>query len=533
MIGALEMFTQQMTRHGAICLAIGLSLSSAFAQTPVMKQTTPAQLSSTESASRSVIQDMQEGKTDQGEQNASSVEEELRQMRQLIEQMRQLIERQEARISRLEAEKNADAAKQASTTDNAAQASKAISPTAMGANQSKTSTLSKDDRETLDFWRDTTVNLTVDGYYGYNFNRPRGGINLLRANDVLSNSFSLNQATAILEQAPNVEGGRRWGARLDLMFGQQTETVQGSIVNERRPWVYRHIWQAYGTYVAPLGKGLTVDFGKFASSLGFETNYAKDNFNYSRSFFFLFLPFYHMGFRAKYPINDKLTVLYHLVNGANQTEDFNGFKSQHFAVAVKPTERISTQFNYYFGREQRVRTSILSLPFPILPTQPGLSPFEIRPVRNGRLHILDAYATFNVTDKLTFGLEGDYVINRDFDFSPPSRVTGLAAYARYQFTPHIAMAGRFEYLSDRGGLFSNETQALKEQTVTAEYKFGEGFLLRGEYRRDWSNIPFFLTDRFGRFGLFKLADKPDKFKKEQNTVTLGLIWWWGRKKDPW
>jgi hypothetical protein len=83
------------------------------------------------------------------------------------------------------------------------------------------------------------------------------------------------------------------------------------------------------------------------------------------------------------------------------------------------------------------------------------------------------------------------------------------------------------------GLFSGVTQALKEQTVTAEYKFGEGFLLRGEYRRDWSNIPFFLTDRFGRFGLFKPADKPGKFKKEQNTVTLGLIWWWGRKKDPW
>jgi hypothetical protein len=53
------------------------------------------------------------------------------------------------------------------------------------------------------------------------------------------------------------------------------------------------------------------------------------------------------------------------MNGANQTEDFNGFRSQRFAVAVKPAERISTQFNYYFGREQRVRTSIFSLPFPI------------------------------------------------------------------------------------------------------------------------------------------------------------------------
>jgi hypothetical protein len=109
-------------------------------------------------------------------------------------------------------------------------------------------------------------------------------------------------------------------------------------------------------------------------------------------------------------------------------------------------------------------------------------------------------------------------------------VTGLAAYARYQFTPHIAPAGRFERLSDRGGLFSGVTQALKGHTLTAEYKFGEGFLARGEYRRDWSNRPFFLTDRLG---LFKLIDRPVVLKTEQNAATFGLFWWWGRKKDPW
>jgi hypothetical protein len=42
--------------------------------------------------------------------------------------------------------------------------------------------------------------------------------------------------------------------------------------------------------------------------------------------------------------------------------------------------------------------------------------------------------------------EGDYVVNRVFRNSPPLRVTGGVAYARYQFTPHFAMAGRFEYL---------------------------------------------------------------------------------------
>jgi hypothetical protein len=386
--------------------------------------------------------------------------------------------------------------------------------------------LTTDDRDTLDFWRDTTVNVVVDGYYGYNFNRPLGGINLLRAYDVLSNSFSLNQAGVVFEQEPNVEEGRRFGARLDLMFGQATETVQGSAVNELRPQVYRHVWQAYGSYVAPLGNGLRVDFGKFASSLGYETNYTKDNFNYSRPYFFLFLPFYHLGFRAKYPVNDKLTVLYHLVNGIQQSEDFNGFKSQHVALIVTPNKRVSTQVNYYAGREQRVRTSILNPTFPVLPTQPGLSPVEIRPVQNGRFHVLDAYATFKLTDRMTLAFEGDYVINRTFENSPPSGVWGGVAYARYQFSPGFALASRFEYMSDKLSdsglsLFSGLDQALKEVTLTAQYKFGEGFMLFGEYRRDWSNQPFFLTDT------------PGVLKKEQNTATLGLVWWFGRKKGSW
>ena len=135
----------------------------------------------------------------------------------------------------------------------------------------------------------------------------------------------MNQLGLILERAPDVAAGRRYGGRVDLMFGQNTETLQGGAQNEPRPQAYRNLFQAYGTYVFPLGSGLTVDFGKFYSALGFENNYAYDEINYSRSFYFDFLPFYHMGFRSTYNVNDKLTVQYWLVNGANQTEDFNGF----------------------------------------------------------------------------------------------------------------------------------------------------------------------------------------------------------------
>jgi hypothetical protein len=125
----------------------------------------------------------------------------------------------------------------------------------------------------------STLNVTVDGYYGYNFNHPIGRVNSLRAYDVLSNSFSLNQAAVIFELPTDVEAGRRYGLRLDLQFGQATATLQGNPANENRPDIYRNIFQAYGRYVVPVGKGLTVDFGKWASSLGYESNYTKDQLN--------------------------------------------------------------------------------------------------------------------------------------------------------------------------------------------------------------------------------------------------------------
>ncbi|MBZ5703016.1 MAG: porin [Acidobacteriia bacterium] len=377
------------------------------------------------------------------------------------------------------------------------------------------------ERSSNDFLQGTTLNLTIDGYYAYNFNRPVGRVNLLRAYDVSSNSFSLNQATMILERAADPAAGRRFGARLDLQYGQATEALQGSAANEPRPQVYRPVFQAYGTYVAPIGKGLTIDFGKFASAMGYEGNYTKDQFNYSRAYFFNFLPFYHMGFRNTYSVNDKLTLSYWLINGVQQTEDFNGFKSHVVQVIVKPAKTVQWNFIYHVGREQRDLQPALNPGLPALPTQPGLSTTPIVPAPDGRFHLLDTYISWNASAKLTLAGEADYVINRQFKNSAPAHVSGGAAYAHYQFTPKSAVAARAEYLSDRGGMYSGVTQALKEATLTYEYKLADGFLTRFEWRRDFSNQPFFLTET------------PGQLKKEQNTATVGLVWWWGQKQGSW
>jgi hypothetical protein len=390
--------------------------------------------------------------------------------------------------------------------------------------QAQSSVLQPQDRGTLDFLRDTTFNVGLDTYYAYNFNAPVGRVNLLRAYDVLSNEFSLNQASLIVDHPPDLAEGRRWGGRLDLQFGQATDTLQGNPTNEPRPDIYRNIFQVYGTYIIPVGKGVTVDFGKWGSSIGIEGNYTKDQMNYSRAYWFNFLPFYHMGLRATIPVSDRFSINYWVVNGTNQVEATNGFKDELFGFTAKPAKTVSWTFNYYLGQEHPDRSVAADCPIPV---QPGLCFQAIRPAPNGRTNIFDTYATWQATPKLTFALEGDWFIERLWEnaapgeSSAPSHVDGGAAYIQYQFTPKLALATRAEYMSDRGGLFSGVTQALKENTVTFDYTMAPGFLMRYEWRRDYSNRPSFLTDVQGVLA------------KEQDTATVGIIWWWGRKEGAW
>ena len=347
---------------------------------------------------------------------------------------------------------------------------------------------------------DITVSGQVDGYFSYNFNRPAGRVNALRAYDVSSNSFSLNQAGLILESAPDISKGKRIGARLDLMFGQATETLQGSRTNEHRPDVFRNVFQAYGTYIAPAGKGLTVDFGKFASAFGIENNYTKDQINYSRSYWFNFLPFYHMGFRTTYPLTPTLNVSYWLTNGLNQTEDFNGFKSHAVLLNFTPAATVSANLNYFVGREH---------------------PETAQGTRRGRSHFLDSYVAWQTTDRLTLAAEADYAISRAEPNSPPQRVAGGAGYARYRLYSRLSFGSRFTYLRDFDGLFSARPQILKDATFTATIDVEDGLQMRWEYRRDWSGAAYFLTSN------------PARLKRNQTTALLGLVWWFGGKRGTW
>lgn len=350
-------------------------------------------------------------------------------------------------------------------------------------------------------WQGVQFGATLEAYYQFNGNEPPDRISLLRAYDTRANTFAIQQATLVGELAPDVEAGRRYGMRLDLMFGQATETVQGGVANEPRPDVYRHIWQAYGSYVFPVGRGLRTDVGKFASSLGYETNYAKDNDHFSRAYLFNFLPFYHSGLRASLPVTDKVTLIYMLTNGVQQTEEFNDFKSNHIATVIAPVKNVFWTVNYYFGQEQADQGE--------------------RRGPNGFFRVFDTYVAWTPTPRVGFGVDLNHVTNEVDSDSETLSLSGLGAYARYKPSAPSTLAVRYERLDDEG-LFGGLDQLLQELTATAEWKFAEGFLLRGEFRRDWSSTAFFT----GR-------DGGDDRRDAQNTATIGLVWWFGNKSGVW
>jgi len=350
-----------------------------------------------------------------------------------------------------------------------------------------------------DVWSRVKFGVTLEGYYQYDGNKPDDRVIPLRAYDTRANVFAVQQAALVVDSAPDVAAGRRFGLRLDLQYGQATDTLQGNPVNEPRPDSYRNVWQVFGSYVFPVGRGLQVDFGKFGSNLGYETNYAKDNFNFSRAHLYNFLPYYHMGLRTTLPVSDRVTVMYMLTNGIQQTEDFNNFKSNHFTAVLKPVKAITWTTSYYFGQEE---------PDGGVPQGP-----------DGWFRVFDSNGTIVVTPALSFAFDLTHTTNQLHQGDRSLALDGVGAYARYQVTRPVALAIRYEYIDDEG-LFAGVAQKLQEVTATAEYKLAEGFVVRGEFRRDWSNQMLFPVHDGGMCS-------------HQNTALAGLVWWIGNKTGGW
>lgn len=297
----------------------------------------------------------------------------------------------------------------------------------------------------------------IDGYYSANFNHPASRANQLRNFDLKANQFSLNMAKITLEHAADPVG-----FRLDLGFGRAFDLVHGA---ETGPDIFRNIEQAFVGYKPEKARGLQVDFGKFVTWAGAEVIETHSNWNYSRSLLFSYaLPYYHFGVRATQPLGKRFTAGASLVNGWNNVEDNNSGKTVGFTGAVN-FSKAGWMHNYYVGPEKS-------------------------DTNRGRRHLYDTTLLVSPTARANFYLNFDYGVEKNL-VRGRARWVGVAAAARVAVNSWFALAPRLEWFNDADGFATGTAQKLKEATMTAEVKFREGVLGRLEYRRDWSNTPFF------------------------------------------
>jgi hypothetical protein len=329
----------------------------------------------------------------------------------------------------------------------------------------------------VDFFKGTELTGFVDAYYGWNFNRE--GPTALRNFDVNHNEFSFNLAEVALEKKPTADS--RIGFRMDFDAGPTATMVNA--YEPGGPQYLDNVQQGYASVLAPVGKGLQVDFGKFVTPHGAEVIETRDNWNYSRGLLFaLAIPYYHMGARVAYPVTEKVGVTGFVVNGWNNVRDNNSAKTVGASVSVKPNDRLSFIQNYMVGAEQ---------------------PDNNDDVR----HLFDTVVSYTLTPKIS--LMGNYDYGRDEVEGESVDWTGVAAYLKYQHTERLAFVPRFEVLWDNKAFTTGTPQTVKEITLTGEYKF-KGLISRVEYRTDFSDEPFF--------------SKGDGLRKDQTTLTLGILY---------
>ncbi|HWG97186.1 MAG TPA: outer membrane beta-barrel protein, partial [Nitrospira sp.] len=189
------------------------------------------------------------------------------------------------------------------------------------------------------------------GYIG-NFNFPDNHLWRSRTTANHDNELSPNMGLAYVRKDASVSS--RWGMELGFQGGRDTEEF-AFLVGEKRvdgADVLRHVHRANVSYLAPVGKGLTFTAGLFNSLMGYESLYARDNANYTRSWIADNTPYMMFGVNAQYPVNDNLTVTAFVVNSYYHLAHPNDLPSYGGRWAWKVTPRLTFIQTLYGGPDQ-------------------------------------------------------------------------------------------------------------------------------------------------------------------------------------
>jgi hypothetical protein len=321
----------------------------------------------------------------------------------------------------------------------------------------------------------------VDVYYDFYSNSPPADAQY-RNFDTKHNQFAFSMAEVWLAKAPTADS--RAGFKVKLNFGPATSNFIHATEPGGSP--YQNVQEAYGSYLASVGKGVTLDAGIFVTPAGAEVIEAKDNPNYSRGLLFaLAIPYYHSGVRATYSPNDKFTLMGGVVNGWNNVVDNNSGKTILGSVTFKPSGALSLIENYMTG-----------------PEQAGTN--------DSWRNLSDTVVSYTASPTLTLIANYDYG-HESYATTPSAHWQGFAVYAKILANKTVTFTPRYEYYDDASGWSTGVAQKLNEFTATLELKASDNLLWRIEYRGDFSDQSVFKSDE-------------GALKKNQQSIGFGLLY---------
>lgn len=170
----------------------------------------------------------------------------------------------------------------------------------------------------------------VDAGYLLDFNHPANHLFRDRGTTFRVDELDLNMAGAGLKK--NATQDSRWGMEFSVQGGKDSANFGFSATapNANGSDALRHFGAANVSYLAPVGSGLTIQGGLFGSLIGYDSLYAKDNFNYTRPWGADYTPYLMFGVNVSYPFSKKITATAFVLNGywhlahANNVPSFGG-----------------------------------------------------------------------------------------------------------------------------------------------------------------------------------------------------------------
>jgi hypothetical protein len=306
----------------------------------------------------------------------------------------------------------------------------------------------------------------VDSVYIVDFNFPDNHDFRSRTTARKVNQYALNMAQAYVRK--DISSQSPWGMEFGVQAGYDANEfafLQGE-PNVGGSDTLKHFSRANVSYLAPIGRGLTVTAGLFNSLIGYESLYARENPNYTRSWIADNTPYMMFGVKGLYPVRDDLQLTLYAINGYYHLSHPNNSPSYGLQAAWKPTSRVSVTQNLYYGPDQ----ASSSLRFWRLFSDT---------IMEWKQDALTVAVAYDVGTERLDSTPGD----------PRMFWMGGSLFTRWNVSGPWSVAVRPEFYWDRNGRLTGNEQFVKAVTSTVEYRLPLAqttSLFRLEYRFDES-----------------------------------------------